>query len=95
MTVSVAATIRRKLEEAFAPVHLDVVDESHMHVGHAGAQAGGETHFRVLIAAATFAGKSRIERQRLIFAVLADELRDRVHALSLTVRAPDEDRPRH
>lgn len=95
MTVSVAATIRRKLEEAFAPVHLDVVDESHMHVGHVGARAGGETHFRVLIAAAAFAGKSRVERQRLIFAVLADELRDRVHALSLTVRAPDEDRPRH
>ena len=75
-------------------MRLEVIDESHMHVGHAGARPGGETHFRVLIAAAAFAGKSRVERQRLVFAVLKDELRDRVHALSLTVRAPDEDRLR-
>jgi BolA family transcriptional regulator, general stress-responsive regulator len=91
MTVSVAATIRRKLEEAFAPLRLEVVDESHKHIGHVGARAGGETHFRVLIAADAFAGKSRVERQRLIFAVLQDEMKDRVHALSLTVRAPGEE----
>ncbi|MFO0998385.1 MAG: BolA family protein [Alphaproteobacteria bacterium] len=88
---AVAASIRRKLEEAFAPTELDIIDDSDRHAGHAGARPGGESHFRVSIVAAAFTGKSRIERQRLVFSVLADELRGPVHALSLSTRAPGED----
>ena len=88
--MGVAEIMRGKLEEAFSPVHLEIVDQSHLHLGHAGAPDGGESHFRVEIAAAAFAGKSRIERQRLVYACLAEELAGPVHALSLAARAPAE-----
>jgi len=90
--VSVAATIRDKLTERFAPVRLEIVDESHRHAGHAGARPEGETHFAVTVVAAAFAGLNRVARQRLVYQTLADELATRVHALSLTTLAPDEDR---
>jgi BolA protein len=83
--------LRRRLSEAFAPQRLDIVDESHRHAGHAGARPGGETHFRIAIAAAAFAGLDRVARQRAVHAVLADELAGGVHALSLTILTPDED----
>jgi BolA family transcriptional regulator, general stress-responsive regulator len=86
----VATRLREKLEAALAPVRLEIVDESHRHAGHAGARPEGETHFRVEIVAASFAGKSRVERQRLVYAILADELKDRVHALQLATKAPGE-----
>ena len=88
--MSVKSRIEEKLRRAFEPANLDVVDESHRHAGHAGARPGGETHFRVHITAAGFAGKSRLESHRMINAVLAEELADRVHALSLNVSAPGE-----
>lgn len=87
---SVAAAIRRKLEERFAPSELEILDESHLHAGHAGHDPRGETHFAVAIRAAAFAGKSRVERQRLVYAALQDELAGRVHALRMVVRAPGE-----
>jgi BolA protein len=87
----VADTIRRKLVARFAPARLDIIDESHRHAGHAGARPEGETHFAVTIVAAAFAGKSRLARQRLVYETLAEELRTRVHALSLVAKAPDED----
>lgn len=90
--MTVADTMRRKLTEAFQPTRLEIVDDSHKHAGHAGARPEGETHFSVEIVAAAFAGKSRVERQRLVYATLAAELKDRVHALALQIRAPDEDR---
>lgn len=77
-----------KLTAAFAPTTLDVEDESHRHAGHAGARPGGETHFRIQMVSEAFLGKSRIERHRLVHAVLADELRDRIHALALSLDAP-------
>lgn len=86
----VAATIRSKLERAFAPVVLTIVDESHLHAGHAGHDPRGETHFSVSMASETFAGKSRVERQRLVYAVLADELKTRVHALRMALGAPGD-----
>jgi BolA protein len=86
----VQSALRAKLSAAFAPIRLDVVDESHRHAGHAGARPEGETHFRVEIVAAAFASKSRVERQRLVYAVLAEELRDRVHALQLVTKTPEE-----
>lgn len=87
-----ADTIRRKLTDRFAPARLEVEDESHRHVGHAGARPGGETHFAVTMVAAEFAGQSRVARQRLVYDALAEELATRIHALSLTTLAPDEDR---
>ena len=88
--MSVADSIHAKLTDAFAPVHLDIIDESHLHAGHAGARPEGETHFRVEIVASTFDGMPRLERQRMVHRVLADELGDRVHALALRVRSSSE-----
>jgi BolA family transcriptional regulator, general stress-responsive regulator len=89
----VADIIHRKLTDAFQPSRLEIVDESHRHAGHAGARPEGETHFRVEIVSARFAGQSRVARQRLVYAALADELKDRVHALSLSTLAPEETAP--
>lgn len=86
----VATVLRNKLTAAFAPARLDIVDESHRHAGHAGARPEGETHFRIEIVSAAFAGRSRVERQRLVYAALAEELTTRVHALQLTTRTPEE-----
>ncbi|MFQ5348416.1 MAG: BolA family protein [Rhodothalassiaceae bacterium] len=86
----VARRLEDKLRAAFAPLRLAIVDESARHRGHAGARPEGETHFRVVMVSAIFRGKSRLERQRLVHAALAEELRQRVHALSLELRAPEE-----
>ena len=82
--------IAAKLASAFAPVRLDVQDESHQHAGHAGSRPEGETHFRVHIVSDAFRGKSRIERHRMVNAALADELAGGVHALAIHARAPEE-----
>jgi BolA protein len=88
--MSVTDTIHRKLTEAFAPTQLVIDDDSARHEGHAGHRPGGETHFTVTIVSPTFAGLSRVERQRRVYAVLADELKSHVHALALTTKAPGE-----
>ena len=88
--MSTRDSIINKLREAFAPESLDVSDESHLHEGHAGHKAGGETHFRVYIVSDAFKGKSRIERHRMINAALAAELSGRVHALAIKAQAPGE-----
>ena len=85
-------TISNKLREAFSPESLDVVDESHLHEGHAGHRPGGETHFRVYIVSAAFKGKSRIERHRMINSALAAELAGSVHALAIHAQVPGEPR---
>lgn len=79
-----------KLTAAFAPVDLEVIDESHRHHGHSGWKEGGETHFRVKVVSAAFAGKSRLDRHRAINAAVAAELAERVHALAIEARAPGE-----
>lgn len=81
--MGVAEAIRGRLEEALAPERIEIVDESHRHAGHAGARPGGESHFRVTVVADAFEGKSRLERQRLVYAALADLMRERIHALQL------------
>ncbi|HUO98377.1 MAG TPA: BolA family protein [Rhizomicrobium sp.] len=88
--MTVADTIHRKLTEAFAPVELVVTDDSARHEGHAGSRPGGETHFTVTIVSSAFTGLSRVERQRSVYAVLAEELKSQVHALALTTKAPGE-----
>ena len=84
--------IRSKLTAGLAPARLEIVDDSGRHHGHAGAAPDGmgETHFNVAVESAAFAGKSRVERQRLVHGLLAEELRERVHALSLKLTAPGE-----
>lgn len=88
--MTMTETIREKLTAAFAPVAIEVADESARHAGHAGSRPGGETHFNVRIVSAAFEGLSRVERQRRVYAALADELKARVHALSLTTLTPGE-----
>ncbi|WP_028139024.1 BolA family transcriptional regulator [Bradyrhizobium japonicum] len=83
-------TISNKLQEAFTPESLQVVDESHLHEGHSGHRPGGETHFRVYIVSAAFKGKSRVERHRMINSALAAELAGGVHALAIQAKAPGE-----
>jgi len=89
--MSVADTIRTKLTERLAPIRLDIIDESYRHSGHQGARPGGETHFSVTIVSAAFVGQTRVARQRLVYQTLTEELATRVHALSLTTLAPNED----
>ncbi len=84
--------ITGKLTKAFAPEHLDVIDDSHRHEGHAGARPGGETHFTVHIVSAAFRGKSRLDRHRMVNTALADELAERVHALAIRAATPEENR---
>ena len=88
--MTMADTIREKLTQNFAPVSLEVTDESARHEGHAGHRPGGETHFAVRIVSHAFEGVSRVERQRRVYAALADELKTRIHALSLTTLTPAE-----
>jgi BolA protein len=88
--MSVESTIRQKLTAQFAPTALEVVNESHFHAGHAGSPGTGESHFRVAIVSAAFAGKSRIERHRLVNSALAEQLSGGVHALAIKAYAPGE-----
>jgi BolA protein len=85
--------ITEKLTKAFTPERVQVVDESHLHAGHAGHRPGGESHFRVYIVAEAFRGKSRLERHRMINATLVGELQGGVHALAIHASAPDEGGP--
>lgn len=88
--MSVADKIEIKLQQAFSPSSLTVIDESHLHAGHAGARPQGESHFKVELVSENFVGMSRVDRQRAVYSVLADELATDIHALSLSVRAPAE-----
>lgn len=91
--MTTADRIRGKLEAALHPERLEIHNDSHLHAGHhAGAQRGEETHFRVEIVAAAFAGENRVARQRRVYGILADELAAGVHALQLSALTPDEDR---
>lgn len=91
--MSIAERIRQKLEAALQPARLEIHNDSHLHAGHhAGANAGEETHFRVEIVAAGFAGANRVARQRRVYAILAEELAGGVHALQLSALTPEEDR---
>lgn len=78
--------IRQRLTEAFAPERLDIVDDSHKHAGHAGAQGGG--HFSVHIVAEAFQGKKPIERHRMVYDALGDLMQSEIHALSIKAEPP-------
>ena len=87
----VGQRIERKLGQAFSPLSLSVRDDSHLHASHAGARPEGETHFTVKVVSEAFAGKSRIERHRMVNDLLAAELRGGIHALALRTYAPGEE----
>ena len=82
--------ISQRIDERLSPVSLSVIDESHQHAGHGGWREGGETHFRLDIVSAAFAGKSRVERHRIVNEVLADAFQRGLHALAIKARAPGE-----
>jgi BolA protein len=80
--------IRQALTQAFAPTELAVEDDSARHAGHAGARAGGETHYTVRLVSEHFRGRSRVECSRMVHQVLAAEFDSGLHALSLNLRSP-------
>ncbi|MBO9450186.1 BolA family transcriptional regulator [Tropicibacter sp. R16_0] len=82
--MSITDEIRDRLETAFSPTELEVVDDSESHRGHAGYQEGGESHFNVRIRAAAFEGKSRVARHRAVHTALGDVV-PRIHALALDI----------
>lgn len=82
--------LARKLSERFSPQHLEVIDESEKHIGHAGHNGKGESHFQVIIVSESFTGKTRLERHRMVNELLQQELRERIHALSIKAYSPDE-----
>jgi len=86
----VAETLRKKLSVAFSPDRLEIEDDSGRHHGHAGASPSGESHFNVVIEAPAFKGMGRVQRQRAVYAALAEELSGPVHALSVKALAPGE-----
>jgi BolA protein len=83
--MSMTDTIHARLTEKFSPLHLEVIDESASHHGHAGWREGGETHFRVRIATRNFDGMSRIAQHRAVMQALEAELKSSVHALAIEV----------
>ena len=86
--------IEEKLTTALSPQRLEIKDDSHKHEGHSGWREGGETHFRVEIVSDSFSGESRVNRQRRIYDILADELDSGLHALQLKALTPEEDAQR-
>ena len=89
--MSQQSNIEQKLNAALRPERLEVINESHLHAGHQAHFDGkGESHFRVRIVAAAFAGKSRLERHRMINELLAEELKGEIHALAVEAGAPGE-----
>jgi BolA protein len=88
--MGVEAVMREKLMVGLDPTRLDIVNESELHAGHRGSPGTGESHFRVLVVSAKFAGQSRVERHRMVNALLTDEVGKRVHAFALTALTPDE-----
>ena len=87
--MSTAARIRERLA-ALQPTRLDLVDESAQHAGHAGAQPGGETHWRLVIVSPQFAGRPTVARHRMVYQALGELMQNPIHALAITARSPEE-----
>ena len=89
MTMERVALIRDKLEAAFAPDELDIVDDSRRHAGHAGAR-DGRGHFQVRIRSQHFSGKRTLERHRMVYAALGSLMQTDIHALAVVASSPDD-----
>ncbi len=90
MTTGMQERIREKLAQALQPLELDIVNDSSRHAGHMGDDGSGESHFRVTVVSSVFIGKNRVERQRMVYDLLAEEMKSGIHALSLKAITPDE-----
>jgi BolA protein len=88
--MGVEQEMREALMVALEPTRLDLVNESHLHSGHASSPGTGESHFRLLVVSSRFAGRSRLERHRLVHEALGGLLRNRIHALAIKAFAPGE-----
>lgn len=88
--MTIAQEIEKKLQAGLGPARIEIINNSHKHRGHAGDNGSGESHFSVRVVAAAFAGRSQVERQRAVYALLQDELQGPVHALALTTQTPEE-----
>ena len=86
----IRTAIEAKITAALSPQHLDVIDDSASHAGHAGAHPQGESHFKVIVVSAAFEGQSRVQRQRLVYDALAAEMANHIHALELKTLTPAE-----
>ena len=89
-TGPVAAEMLERLTTALSPKRLDLEDQSHQHIGHAGHDPRGESHFALTIESPAFEGLNRVERQRKVYAALGELMRERVHALTIRAIAPGE-----
>jgi BolA family transcriptional regulator, general stress-responsive regulator len=90
-TGPVAGEMLRRLNSALSPTQVELTDDSERHRGHGGYNPAGESHFNLTIESPAFVGKSRVERQRLVYAALGDLMESRVHALSIKATAPGEE----
>ena len=88
--MKVVESIEQILQNNLNPVKLIIVDESEEHKGHRESKLDGESHFRVLVVSDKFKGLSQINRKRFVYKLLANEMEDKIHALSLTTLTPDE-----
>jgi BolA protein len=89
-TGPVAAEMLRRLNSALSPTRIELTDDSEKHRGHGGYNPAGESHFSLAIESQAFTGKSRVQRQRMVYAALGDLMKERVHALSIRASAPGE-----
>jgi BolA protein len=89
-TGPVATEMLARLNSALSPTSIELIDDSEQHRGHGGYNPAGESHFSLRVESPAFAGKSRVERQRMIYAALGDLMRERVHALSIRATASGE-----
>jgi BolA family transcriptional regulator, general stress-responsive regulator len=88
--MSVAQQIRERLVATLDPVALELIDESAQHAGHAGAQPGGQTHWRLSIVSERFSGQNVVARHRMVYQALGELMQHPIHALAITARSPDE-----
>jgi len=89
-TGPVATEMLARLNSALSPSRIELIDDSEQHRGHGGFNPAGESHFSLRLESAAFAGKNRVQRQRMIYAALGELMRERVHALSIRATAPGE-----
>lgn len=83
--VNISEAIRTALDAKFSPAHLEVIDESEKHIGHAGYQPGGQSHFRVRMRASAFNEQGRLARHRAVHEAIGKDIMNRIHALALEV----------
>lgn len=89
MTAQRVSLIRQRLESAFQPIELEIVDDSHRHAGHAGAR-DGRGHFNVRLVTGAFSGKRQVERHKLVYAALGSLMQTDIHALGLIALSPED-----